>query len=316
MSYSGKRFSIPRVAILLVILVVETALTVSLWADGWLGTGSHLRMIACAIAAALPLLVAAALLFRNRFRFGLRSLLAAMALVAVFMFFSVRPLLEARDARQASRLLALNGARLEVESEGDEFDTRIGHNPRPPRSTVEPRGAIPLWLKPLAGDLPSLPPDDAIITVFVENDAQALALCQMASQLKNLENIRVGPHVSPSGMELLRKTMPQFERLVELTISLMPPDGWLSSLTEVRSLFVSPNDAKLQCNLKANHLKEISELPNLEVFSVLGHGIADEDVQALSRSTSLRRILLRKTDVTEAGEQALSEAMPDCEIQR
>jgi hypothetical protein len=122
MSDHGKRFSIVRVAALLAVLLIETALTVSLWASGWLGTGDHLRMVMAGAAAALPLIVAAALLFRHRFHFGLRALLAAMALVAMFMFFSVRPLLEAREARQASRWLADNGVKVFTElNRGDFF---------------------------------------------------------------------------------------------------------------------------------------------------------------------------------------------------
>src|SRR5215204_6005174 len=103
------RFLVIRMSALLVVLVTETALTVSLWHSGWLGTGSHLRLILCSVAAGLPLLLAATILFRHRFRFSLRGLLMIMALVAVFMFASVRPLLEAFDARQGSRLLTLNG---------------------------------------------------------------------------------------------------------------------------------------------------------------------------------------------------------------
>jgi hypothetical protein len=42
MTAQRKHFSLLRVLALLAVLLIETALTVSLWASGWLGTGDHL----------------------------------------------------------------------------------------------------------------------------------------------------------------------------------------------------------------------------------------------------------------------------------
>jgi hypothetical protein len=215
MTAQRKHFSLLRVLALLAVLLIETALTVSLWASGWLGTGDHLRMVMAGVAAALPLIVAAALLFRHRFHFGLRSLLAAMALVAVFMFFSVRPLLEARKARQASRWLADNGVKVFTELNRGDFFIQLGYDPHLPRSYEPPRGEIPSWLKPLSGDLSNFPPDGVVVEVWLESDAQVVAFGRVANRLPNLEDVGVSG-LSADGMELLRKHLPQLPRLVDV----------------------------------------------------------------------------------------------------
>jgi hypothetical protein len=315
MANNGQRFSIVRVAILLVVLLVETALTVSLWADGWLGTGQHLRMMVAGAAAALPLGVAVWLLLRNRFRFGLRALLASMALVAVFMFFSVRPLLEARNARQASRLLIASGAEVFVDSHRGDFYVQLGYDPHLPRSYEPLRGAIPLWLKPLAVDLPNFPPDDAVINVLLLNDAQAAAFCQVATRLKNLEDVGISG-VSANGMELLRKHLPQLPRLVEVSVNNDTdiPDGWLASLTNVRSISIWAEGKRMGSPLAPEHLQDIASLPQLKVLLIFGYSVNDADIQALSESTSLSHLVLRYSKVSEASKRKLSDAMPDCEI--
>jgi hypothetical protein len=311
-----ERFSEVRMAALLLVLAAETALTVSLWQSGWLGTGSHLRLMLCGIAAGLPLLLALVIIFRHRFRFSLRSLLMVMALVAVFMFASVRPLLEAYEARRASQLLALNGVELQVEPLNDEFYMRLGHDPRPPRSLSTPRGEIPLWLRPLAGDLSSLPPDEAVISLDVSTDEQVLALSQMAPRLKNLESLQIWGRLSPSAMALLQKIIPQLERLAELHVGVPTPAGWLGSLTSIRSLFVRGVGAAPGTPLTIEQFQEIANLPRLEVLSVFGDGANDATVPPLAGCKTLRRLLLRKTDVSPSAARALSDAMPNCEILR
>ncbi len=309
---------------LLAVLTIETVLTMSLWADGWLGTGQHLRMMVAGAAAALPLGVAVWLLLRNRFRFGLRSLLAAMALVAVFMFLSVRPLLEARNARQASRLLTSVGIKLDLEPEDDHYRTiymqighymKIEHDLRPPRSVAKSPREIPTWLRPIAGDLPSLPSDDNVLSVGVESDVQMVALCQMAPRLKNLESIAIWGQVSPAGLGLLKNTLPKFESLVELQLGVPAPVGYFESLTTIRSLFIWREQATHARWLTATHLQEIAGMPRLEVLMFLGYGnINDSNVHVLSRSNSLKRLLFRMASISRDAQIDLSEAMPRCEI--
>jgi hypothetical protein len=310
-----KHFSLPRMLALLAVLILETGLTVSLWADGWLGTGSNLRLLACAAAAALPLSVAAWLLLRNRFRFGLRSLLAAMALVAAFMYFTVRPLLEASEARRASRLLIANGAEVFTESNRGDFYVQLGYDPHPPRAYESLRGAIPAWLRPLAGDLPNFPPNDEVIDVWLQNNAQVAAFCEVANEFANLEDVGVGD-VSPKAMELLRTRLPTLPRLVEVAVNGRTdvPADWLSSLTNVRSLSIWAEGNRMGSPLAIEHLQDIAKLPQLEVLLLFGYTVDDADIQVLAESKSLRFIVLKYSKVSEAAKRRLSDAMPHCEI--
>ena len=104
----------PTTIVLLCVLLLEAAFVLSLRSLGWYGTGNAIQLLACISVTLLPLLVAAAMLLRNRLRFGLRALLAATTLVAVFLMVSLLPMVEHRAARQASmRLLRFQQCRRE-----------------------------------------------------------------------------------------------------------------------------------------------------------------------------------------------------------
>jgi hypothetical protein len=245
----------------------------------------------------------------------MQSLLAAMALVAVFMFFTVRPLLEANDSRRASRLLAANGVVPQVESSRDDFFSQIEYDPRFPRNYGTSKGEIPRWLMPLAGDLVNYPQDDAIIEVALRGDDQVAAFCQVANRIGNLESLDVFG-VSAKGMEQLQKRLPSVPRLLDISVNIDVdiPDGWFASLAQVRSLMVWAERQRMGSPLAVERLREIAELPNLKVLLLFGYSVNDANVQELARSRSLKRIVLRYSDVTEDGKRRLREAMPGCKI--
>lgn len=79
-----------RLLVLAVLLVVETALAISLRTSGWVATGSQIRFLVVVVACALPFLMTAILLyrcrvsFRNR-QFSLKALMGLTLVVASYL---------------------------------------------------------------------------------------------------------------------------------------------------------------------------------------------------------------------------------------
>ncbi len=79
-----------RLLILVALLILETALTISLRTSGWIATGHGIRQVLIGIAVILPLLMAVVLLYRVRDRlrrgqFSLRTLLAINLVIAFYL---------------------------------------------------------------------------------------------------------------------------------------------------------------------------------------------------------------------------------------
>jgi hypothetical protein len=303
-----------RIAALLLLLGAEVALALSLRELGWFETGHVIRWAACGLAALLPLVVAAILMLRNRLRFSLRSLLMATALVSVFLFISVLPLIEAFDARKGSQRLQIEGVQLSTESM-DDYYRQLGYDPRPAPPKPPVNRPLAAWLRPLAGDVLALPTDDAIKSVWLETDGQVLRLCAMPSTFCNLEQIGVGPNVSPAGLQVLGGALTKFPQLTALNLgNVSIAKNWLKSLRNAKTLLLvveGPLEGRL---LEPQHLKDLADLPNLEVLMIAGYLVRSADLQALSSSKSLRFILLKRTATAPWGKKELAEAMPNCVI--
>jgi SecDF, P1 head subdomain len=86
-----------RLSVLIVLLVVESALAISLRNSSWVATGHFIRSLAIAIACALPFVMTAVLLyrcrvdFRNR-QFSMKGLMSLVLVVASYLaLFSYGP---------------------------------------------------------------------------------------------------------------------------------------------------------------------------------------------------------------------------------
>ncbi len=91
-------WTVIRKSILPALLLLEIAIVVSLRSTGWDSTTAAIRWGASLFAAAIPLLLAAIILFRNGHHFQLRSLMIAVFFVAIFLFVTVMPILNASRA--------------------------------------------------------------------------------------------------------------------------------------------------------------------------------------------------------------------------
>jgi hypothetical protein len=300
-------------AALLVVLTSETALGVLLYGLGWYETGGLLRWLACLLLALLPALAAVVMLSRKRFRFSLKTLLVATALVALFMLASVRPLIEARQSRKASRQLAAAGAWLnDPRRNDDDYFQRIGYDPQcsPLPDPIDEK--TPVWLRPLLSDVLAVPRDDQVLTLEIKNSVEAEILSANASRLPRLEVLSIGGPINSEAMERLRTALPRFQSLRIVWIGdLVIPDDWLIELKTTKALFLLDDGSKQR--LSAAQLHEIAGLPNLGVLHVHQLRIRDAELQELSGSKA-RFIFLKRTGVSSNAIRKLAEALPACDV--
>ena len=304
-----------RIALLLTLLVGETALVFSLRLLGWHETGGAIRWISALGLAVLPLGIAAILLV-HRFRFGLRTLLVATALVALFLTVTVMPLQNALSSRRMSQRLLAAGASLHTASPFEDVYKRWGYDPRPKSPSPAEERELSVWLRPLAGDLLTIPTDDVIRQIWFDSDAQISILCRDPRAFRNLEGISVSQAVTPTGMEMLRRSLRKFTYLTYIHIDVDVPKGWLRSLEGITTLDLWGEQRRPGSRLSGEHLHDIAALRDLRVLWIFKYATNDADVEVLSRCKSLKHLILRKTAVTELGEQRLSAALPNCAVDR
>ena len=294
------------------LLVFEIILVISLRTLGWVGTGNSAKWIGSLVAAAIPLVIAFGLFLKSGRRFSLRALLISMALVSIFLFVSVLPLLEANRARSGARRLMSAGIDFDT-AEMNKIYERLGHDPRAGRSTVPIDGDVPSWLVPIAGKLLKIPPDKSIRSVSLASDAHVETLCESPVLFSNLYDIGLGTGVSPHGMNVMRNSLPKFRNVVAISVyDLDPSPEWLNSLVTIKSLRLSSERRPRM--LSTEQLTAIADLPNLELLWFYMYPITDQDVTVFERTKTLRYAFFRYSGVTAAGKQQLEATLPECTV--
>ena len=304
-----------RTAILIAFLLLELAFAWSFRALGWFETGGLVRWGACALLALAPLVVAAGMLARRRFRFGMRTLLIAMSLLAIFMWASVLPLYQAIEARRGSQALQACRAEISLASGNDEYFKRVGYDPRRTAPVYHPEPTLPAWLRPLAAEMLQVAPDNSVCEVWFDNDAQVTAFAEHVARFTRVRCIGLRKGVGPQGRQMLSNVMNKLSHVDQLYVEGLVSEEWLRTraFNRLRSLKInglprSPDAISKQV------LAAIAELPELRYLSLWWVETSDEDLQQLAKSTSLRLIELRVSGATSPGFEQLGRALPDCRI--
>lgn len=304
-----------RTTLLVAFLCFELALVWSFRTLGWFETGGVIRWGACALLALLPLALAATLLARRRFRFGLRTLLIAMSLLAIFMCVSVLPLYEAIEARRGSQSLEACDAQIDLASTNDKYFEMVGYDPRRAAPVYHPEPALPVWLRPLAAETLQVAPDNSVREIWLDNDVQVMALAEHAARFTGLKGVGLRNGVGLRGMRTLANAMSELPHVDQLYVDSPVPARWLGSgeFDRLRSLKIygKPRSPDL---LSAELLREIAGLSDLRHLSLWWVKTSDADLQLLATSTSLRLIELRISGATSPGFEQLGRAMPNCRI--
>ena len=240
-------------------------------------------------------------------------MLVATALVAAFLCLSVRPLQNAVSSRQGSRLLTAAGAMLRTKSSWDDVYAQLNYDPRPAAILPVNQELAP-WLRPLAGHLLTVPTDASVREVWLTTDEQVAGLCGNAAIFSNLERISIDPGVTPTATEMLLQALPTFAGVTDLQFSVPVRKNWLRSLPNIRTLSLWAEGPLTGSRLTDEQLRDVAALPDLRVLWIFRYATTDTDIQILAASKTLKQLVLKKTASTQAGQDHLSAAMPDCII--
>ncbi len=315
-----------RIALLVALLLVEIAAVAALRSAGWVATGSGILWLACLLAATLPLVIAAALLFGRKFRFSLRALLVIMALVAVFLVVTGIPLRDAIDARRITLKLVAGKADLRTEPPSESFLEGLGYSVLDRVYSTHRAADLAPWLRPLAGDVLKFPAHDEVRSISFNTDQQIADFASDPAGFTNVESIGVYGNVTPLGLRKLLESLPQLPAITQLAISgITVPPEFLSAFADAEYLMLEapwpyprPTPAQRRGSyrrlLGPEHFAAVAALPHLRVLCIQGHDVADADVALLANSKSLEHIIFNRTTVSEAAAKQLRQQLPDCQI--
>ena len=290
--------------LLLGLLIIACLLAFSLRNLGWAGTGSTLRLILDVAYVLAPLLVAVGLLVRQRFKYGTRSMLAATALVAVFLTASLLPLVSHRAKRTAGMRLAQVGAKGKTTLDWYNSSSII-QMIRPAESEHPTDEQTSPWLQPFVKYTSAIPPDKSVRTIWLRNDLQVKVLSDNWERLPFLQAIGVVSGISPAGLSDLKTLIPKFEYLELVhTVDIMPPKHWYESLSNIRTLWIW-GEGVPGVPIPDESLMEVASLPTLEILMVHSYKFTDANAKLIAASPSIRTVLLRNTAATNDSEVIL-----------
>ncbi|MBA4104894.1 MAG: hypothetical protein C0485_03970 [Pirellula sp.] len=244
----------------------------------------------------------------------MRAMMIATTLTSLFMGVSVLPLYRALDARRGSQAVMGAGGILSTEVTTDGFYKQLGFDPRQGPAPLGPLPEAPAWLRPLARDRLRLPADATIRDATLEDDAQIEAFCRHHERFKRLTCLDVGgPGVTARGMAQLAQVMPALASVEELHVNCPIPKGWLRRAPPVRSLFLW-SEGKPGAYFHDGDLKEVGQMANLQVVHIDLYRFRDDDLPNLAASASLRRVIVKFTNITQQGFDLLSARLPAADI--
>ncbi|MGA2253965.1 MAG: hypothetical protein ABSG53_04825, partial [Thermoguttaceae bacterium] len=237
----------------------------------------------------------AALVFRWRFQFSIRSLLVLVVAVALpFSWFAVE-MKKAREQKWVAEEIQNAGA--EVWCGDDQFE-KWTQLPPPPSE--------PEWLRNLLG------PDfiGAIVAVEFSTDFNEAGLEQLA-RLPQLRYLGFG------GTGATDAVLEKVEALTQLrSLNLAATKITDSGLRHLENLDKLENLDLRDTAITDAGLQHVAKLEQLEELDLWHTNVTDGAVEYLKKGTQLRWLRLSESSVTEAGSEKLQEALPDCTVIR
>ncbi len=299
--------------LLLGLMAIEIGLLVSLRKLGWFETGNVLQMLGSILVMALPILIIAIVLLLNRFRLSLRMILILIALNALLLGTSVKPMLEYRDQRRGGYRLLTANARLDTEQYNFQHGAKWNYGLVKIPTIEEPVIWIPPWISYFVRDIQKGPADVLIVNIVVESDEQLKLIAEEAKRFSNLKTLSIDTtQISSEGISRLPSIFASCKSLSDLYFfgnDMEKLHGGLAIGDGLRGVsFYAYQGQPLSVSL----VRELTSLDHLESISFNFQCANDEVLQSISPRPKLKNILLRQTDVTEEAIRKFRESNPDC----
>ena len=243
-----------RVGILLLILVAELGFLHFITSAGWLKTVDLTYRLGIYGLLFLPLGIASLMLIRKRFR--LSTMMIAMALLAIFLGFALRPVFKVRSEKRAAQLLGQSEIEFQLEThlfnvEENRFEEIYGHP------------SHPKWVNAVIGEkYATTPSADQILSVSIVNDQQLKTLQNI--ELPQLKTLHLRSQVSEAAIHEHQNTIlalkPQLIYFINLEKSLLKRDlSWLNESESTTHIGLEniENSFELCTALKLPNLKHL-----------------------------------------------------------
>jgi hypothetical protein len=94
------------------------------------------------------------------------------------------------------------------------------------------------------------------------------------------------------------------------------PKNWFQTLPGIHTLSIWAEGSRGIPRLSQQQVRDIAALPDLRVLWFFKCAVTDADAHVLTNAKPLKRLVLRKTAITQLGEDELTKALPDCVIHR
>ena len=193
-------------------LILEVALIFLLKKFGLLGIGTGIQFVVSLLFVLLPLVIAGAVLLRNRLRFSLWAMMIGTAMIAIFLSLSMIPLFRYRTARQGSaKLLVAKGHVVEGLKNFRWYET-YKLDPLPEKQPAPP-DTLPLWLASFSSGMKDVPRDADVSQIVFMNDEQCKIFAENWKRFTNLRMLGINRGVSSEGFKLLQDIIPKLESL-------------------------------------------------------------------------------------------------------
>ena len=281
-----------RLYVLALVLISELALYQCLSQLGWLGTGNAILVGTAVLFMATPILIALFLFARSRFRFGIRTLLAVSALVALFLSMTVIPIAHYNRERVGVRFLIQNRV---------EFD-----------SSPAQKAWIPVWLSPIYPKERAIP-DKSLNFVMLTSDSQVDAFCHVAERFPNLSSVLIYK-VTEDRYRNLNQTLKKLPNLRELDIGDSEPTNIVfDSLDSLQAIAIRETTG-VQSSFKDEILRDIVKLPLIETFDFHEFDFQANDLSILTQATKLKKVRFYRCRVAIDKVEALKLLMPHTEF--
>lgn len=287
------------IRLLVMLLLLECAAYAVLRTSALYPFDRTLRWIVNILLFSLPPVVFAALLFRRRLRFGLRSLLVGTALLALFFGWSFAPLIHFRQQRRLTIELKRAGA----------FDDGELVQRTKRQDVLE---ELPFWLREFCIDIARYPPADELEFLQVSSLQQLDFVRERLDELPNVRGIlfervrdlpveevrsliaAVGRHTARPRALIFRGQPPRVGHL--------PVDQPLEYLG-----FVNLGAAERPEENRLRFLQRIRP----EAIHFLGTSLTSAEIDQLVEAEPER---LRNRQLSEAQRESLRRDLPECEF--
>jgi len=274
---------------------------------GW----NDASLVLSAFACFVPFLIGIGILVFQGRNFSIRTMLVAMAFLALGVTWTIQPLLASQRDRETTYLLEHAQVSMFDSDALSQFYWRNNINSASIDTAETASVRMPNWVALASRAVAQTPPSREIRFVHTHTGEQLKLVCDQVDDLPNLRVLSVSSSTS-SDIEYLLNRIDDFKSLEAITFheSQIPNEG-LEKLKRIPFLiFYRPNTKTIP--IDATQLKTLTESTDLK--SLTSQFVTDNEFKCLLNNKTLRQLWLHESVVSPGLLHEFMDSNPDCRI--